>query len=88
MFYISFVYLLLHLTQMQDLKKQCLPAKLLLVQNWGKMAHCLNQQQQGLLLKISYIPLLAVMTLHYHRLYQISSLETNLSLQDMKQLCR
>ena len=26
-------------------------------------------------------------TLHYHRLYQISSLEANLSLEDMKQLC-
>ena len=25
-------------------------------------------------------------TLHYHRLYQISSLEANLSLEDMKQL--
>ena len=25
-------------------------------------------------------------TLHYHRLYQISSLEANLSLKDMKQL--
>ena len=36
----------------------------------------------------SYISLLFVMTtLHYHRLYQISSLEANLSLEDMKQLC-
>ena len=26
-------------------------------------------------------------TLHYHRLYQISSLEAGLSLEDMKQLC-
>ena len=26
-------------------------------------------------------------TLHYHRLYQISSLEANLSLENMKQLC-
>ena len=25
--------------------------------------------------------------LHYHRLYKISSLEANLSLEDMKQLC-
>ena len=75
---------------MQDFKKKkkSLPAKLLLVRNWGKMAHCPNQQQQGLLLEISYIPLLSVMTLHYHRLYQISSLEANLSLQDMKQLCQ
>ena len=88
MFCISFVYLLLHVTYMQDFKKKSLPAKLLLVQNLAKMAHCLNQQQQKLDLTISYIPLLSVMTLHYHRLYQISSLEANLSLQDMKQLCR
>ena len=27
------------------------------------------------------------MTLHYHRLYQISSIEANLSLENMKQLC-
>ena len=26
-------------------------------------------------------------TLHYHRLYQISSLEANVSLEYMKQLC-
>ena len=26
-------------------------------------------------------------TLHYHRLYQISSLEAHLSLEDMKLLC-
>ena len=36
----------------------------------------------------SYIPLLPVMTtLNYHGLYQISSLEANLNLEDMKQLC-
>ena len=62
-------------------------AKLLLVQNWVKWPICPNQQQVPLL-EISYIPLLSVMTtLHYHRLYQISSLEANLSLEDMKQLC-
>ena len=89
MFCILFVYLLLHVTHMQDFnKKKCLPAKLLLVRNWGKIAHFPNQQQQGLLLEVSYIRLLSVMKLHYHRLYQISSFETNLSLQDMKQLCR
>ena len=39
--------------------------------------------------EISYIhPLLSVMTLHYHRLYEVSSLEANLSLEDLKQLCR
>ena len=67
-------------------KKKCMLAKLLVVRNWGNMAPCSNQQQQGLLLEISYIPLLSIMTLHYHRLYKISSLEANLSLQDMKQL--
>ena len=50
-----------------------MPAKLLLVD----------------LLEISYIdPLLSVVTLQYHRLYQISSLEANLSLEDLKQLWR
>ena len=28
-----------------------------------------------------------MITLHYHRIYQISSLEANFSLEDMKQLC-
>ena len=28
------------------------------------------------------------MTLQYHRLYQISSFEANLSVEDLKQLCR
>ena len=65
-----------------------MPAKLQLVRNLGKLASCPNQQQQGLLLEISYIPLLSIMTLHYHILYQISNLEANLSLQDMKQLCQ
>ena len=40
------------------------------------------------LLQISYIPLLSVLTLHYHRLYQISSVTANLSFEDLKQLCR
>ena len=42
----------------------------------------------GPLFEISYIPLLSVMTLHYHRLYQISGLSANLSLEDLKELCR
>ena len=42
----------------------------------------------GPLLEISYVPLLSVMALHYHRVYKISSLETNLSSKDLKQLCR
>ena len=44
---------------------------------------CPNQQQ-GPVFEISYITLLSVMTLHYHRLYEISSLEANLSSEDMK----
>ena len=52
-------------------KKKCMPAKLRLVN----------------LLEILYIPLLPVMTPHYHRLYQISSLAANLSLEVLKQLC-
>ena len=44
-----------------------------------------SNQHHVYLLEISYIPLLSVMALHY-RLYQISSLEVNLSLEDMKQL--
>ena len=42
------------------------------------------------LLEISYIPLLSVMTLHYDRVYKVSGLEANLSLEDLKQLsvCR
>ena len=42
----------------------------------------------GPLLEISHMPLLSVMTLHYHRLYQISGLSANLSLEDLKELCR
>ena len=60
-----------------------MPAKLLLVQNCGKMVYLPQPQQQGPLLEISYIPLLSVMTFHYHRLYQISSLEANIILEDI-----
>ena len=50
--------------------------------------HACEAAAGGPLLEISYIPLLSVMTLHYHRLYQISSLEANLCLEDLKKLCR
>ena len=61
-----------------------MPAKLLVVQNWGKMAHLPQPAtQQESLLEIPYIPLLSVMTLHYHRLYQISSLGANFISEDM-----
>ena len=76
---------------MQNFKKKCMPAaKLLLVKNLGKNGAHLPQPTPRTSLGNfnSYIPLLSVMTtLHYHRLYQISSLEANLSLEDMKQLC-
>ena len=44
---------------------------------------CPNQQQLPLL-EISYISPLSVMTLHYHILYQISSLEANLGIPTPK----
>ena len=76
---------------MQNFKKKCMPAaKLLLVKNWGKNGAYLPQPttRNSLGNFSSFIPLLSVMTtLHYHRLYQISSLEANLSLEGMKQLC-
>ena len=54
-----------------------------------KKMHACEATARGLLLEISYIPLLSVIRLHYHRLYQISSFESNfnLSLEDLKQLC-
>ena len=60
-----------------------MPAKLLVVQNWGKMAHLLQPKTgTSFALEISYIRLLSVVALHYHRLYQILSLETNFSSVD------
>ena len=50
---------------------------------------CLQSCCWWTLLEISsYIPPLSEMTLHYHGVYQISSLEDNLSLKDLKQLYR
>ena len=76
---------------MQNFKKKCIPAaKLLLVKIWGKNGAHLPQPTTRTSSGNfnSYISLLSVMTtLHYHRLYQISSLEANLNLEDMKQLC-
>ena len=61
-----------------------MPAKMLLVQNWGKMAHLpLPTTGTSFLLEISYISLISVTTtLHYHRIYH--SFEANSSLEDMK----
>ena len=77
---------------MQNFKKKCMPvAKLLLVKNWGKNVTHLPQPTTRTSLGNlnSYIPLLSVMTtLHYHRLYQISCLKANLSLEDITALCR
>ena len=60
-----------------------MPAKLLVVQNWGKMAHFLQPTGRPLF-EFLYISQLSVMTLHYHRLYYISSLEANVCSEDMK----
>ena len=43
--------------------------------------HACKAAAGGPLLEISYIPLLSVVTLHYHEVYKISSLEANLSLE-------
>ena len=53
-----------------------------------KIMHACKAAAGGPLLEISYIPLSSVMTLRYHGVYQISSLEANLSLKDLKQSCR
>ena len=74
MFHILFVYLLLYVPYMPKLKK--------------KKMHACKVAVGGPLLEISYIPLLSEMTLHYHGVYQISSLEANLSLEGLKQSCR
>ena len=66
-------------------KKNMHAAKMLLVQNWGKMVHLPQPATKtSFLLEISDRSLFSVMTaLHY----QISSsLEANSSLADMKQL--
>ena len=53
---------------------KCMTAMLLLlVEKWSKMAHL--PQEQEPVLEISYILLCSVMTLHCHRLNQISSFE-------------
>ena len=71
MFHISFVSLLLYYCMYPTGKiphtKKCMPAKLL---------------AGGPLSEISYIPLLSVMTLHFHRVYKIKSLEANLILDE------
>ena len=74
MFHILFVSLLLYVPYMQNFTH--------------KKMHACKAAPGGSLLKISYIPLLSLMTLHYHGVYKISSLDANLSLEDLKQLCR
>ena len=75
MFYITFVYL---------------PAVIIICtlhakfQQKKKKMHARKAAAGELLLEISYIPLLSKMALYYHRLYQISSLAANLSLEDLK----
>ena len=68
MFHISFVYLVIICTLHAKFQKK-------------KKMHACKTAAGG---EPRYIPLLSVMTLHYHRLYQISSLAVNLSLEDLK----
>ena len=84
MFCISFVYLLIICTLHAKFKKvhACEAAV-----GAGQNAHLL-QLTTGTSFEISYIPILSVMTPHYHRLYQISSLEANLSSEDRLRFCR
>ena len=53
-----------------------------------KKMHACKAAVAGLFETSSYVPLLSKMTLHYHGVYQISSVEDNLSLEDLKHLCR
>ena len=73
MLHISFVYLVIICTLHAKFQKK------------KKKMHACKTAAGG---EPRYIPLLSVMTLHYHRLYQISSLAVNLSLEDLKYLCR
>ena len=89
MFCISLLYLLLHVPYMLNFKKKKYPC----LRSWCwckigvKWSPICPNQLKGPLLEITYIPLLSVTALHYHRLDQISSLvQANLSLEDMKQL--
>ena len=77
------IYLLLYVPYLKNFKKMYACEAAGGAKLGVKWPTCPNQQQ-GPLLEILYIPLLSVMTLHYHRLYQISSLEANFSSEDMK----
>ena len=70
MFHISFVYLVIICTLHAKFRKKK-----------QKKMHACKTAAGG---EPRYIPLLSVMTLHYDRLYQISSLAVNLSLEDLK----
>ena len=70
MFHISFVYLVIICTLHAKFQKKK-----------QKKMHACKTAAGG---EPRYIPLLSVMTLHYDRLYQISSLAVNLSLEDLK----
>ena len=81
MFCISFVYLLIIICTLNAKFKKVHACEA--VGGAGQNAHLL-QLTTGTSFEISYIPILSVMTPHYHRLYQISSLEANLSSEDRK----
>ena len=48
--------------------------------------HACKAAAGGPLLEVSYIPLSTVIPLHYHKAYNISSLEANLSLRSQTAL--
>ena len=76
-------YLLLYVPCMQNFKKNACLQSCWWCKFGVKWPICPNQQQRPLL-EISCIPLLPIMTLRYHRLYQTSSLDANLKSEDMK----
>ena len=67
-------------------KKKCMPAKLVVVQNWGKMAHLLQPTTGTSFGNFTYTTIVCNEYSPFHRLYQISNLQANLSLENMKQL--
>ena len=68
-------------------KKTCMPAKLLLVQNWGKMAHLPQPTTRTSFGNFTYTTIVCSDYTPLSQTIQISSLEANLSLEDMKQFC-
>ena len=86
MFRISFVYLVITICTLHaKFQKMHACEAAGGAKSWSKMAYLPQPTYRDLFWKFHiYHALLSVMTLHYHRLYQISSLEANFSSEDMK----